>query len=199
MSPWKISSAASLCASKNDLIEDTLEGKVVLVTGAAGSIGSELCRQIARFHPAGIVGFEIAESPLFEIRPRNARRLYRQTSPFYPEIGSIQNRARLDEVLRPVFAGGRLSCRGLQARPPHGGAHVFEAIENNVFGTYNVAVAAAEHGVEDFVMISSDKAVRPTNVMGATKRIAELLLLALQNGRTRVRRRALRQRARFER
>jgi FlaA1/EpsC-like NDP-sugar epimerase len=62
--------------------------------------------------------------------------------------------------------------------------HVFEAIENNVFGTYNLAVAAAEHGVEDFVMISSDKAVRPTNVMGATKRIAELLLLALQNGRT---------------
>jgi FlaA1/EpsC-like NDP-sugar epimerase len=63
-------------------------------------------------------------------------------------------------------------------------AHIFEAVENNVFGTYNVAVAAAEHGVEDFVMISSDKAVRPTNVMGATKRVAELLLLALQNGRT---------------
>ena len=63
-------------------------------------------------------------------------------------------------------------------------AHVFEAIENNVFGTYNVAEAAAEHGVEDFVMISSDKAVRPTNVMGATKRVAELLLLALQNDRT---------------
>jgi FlaA1/EpsC-like NDP-sugar epimerase len=63
-------------------------------------------------------------------------------------------------------------------------AHVFEAIENNVFGTYNVAVAAAEHGVEDFVMISSDKAVRPTNIMGATKRVAELLLLALQNGCT---------------
>jgi FlaA1/EpsC-like NDP-sugar epimerase len=64
-------------------------------------------------------------------------------------------------------------------------AHVFEAIENNVFGTYNVAMAAAEHGVEDFILISSDKAVRPTNVMGATKRAAELLLLALQNGGTR--------------
>jgi FlaA1/EpsC-like NDP-sugar epimerase len=63
-------------------------------------------------------------------------------------------------------------------------AHVFEAIENNVLGTYNVAAAAAQHGVEDFVMISSDKAVRPTNVMGATKRIAELLLLTLQNGGT---------------
>ena len=62
--------------------------------------------------------------------------------------------------------------------------HIFEAIENNVFGTYNLAVAAADHGVEDLVMISSDKAVRPTNIMGATKRVAELLLLALQNGRT---------------
>src|ERR1019366_2115891 len=63
-------------------------------------------------------------------------------------------------------------------------AHIFDAIENNVLGTYNLAVAAAEHGVADFVMISSDKAVRPTNVMGATKRVAELLLLGLQNGRT---------------
>jgi FlaA1/EpsC-like NDP-sugar epimerase len=63
-------------------------------------------------------------------------------------------------------------------------AHVFEAIENNVFGTYKVAASAAEHGVEDFVMISSDKAVRPTNIMGTTKRVAELVLLALQNGRT---------------
>jgi FlaA1/EpsC-like NDP-sugar epimerase len=63
-------------------------------------------------------------------------------------------------------------------------AHVFEAVENNIFGTYNVAMAAERHGVEEFVMISSDKAVRPTNMMGATKRVAELLLLALQNGRT---------------
>src|ERR1022692_2249938 len=79
-------------------IRSTLEGKVVLVTGAAGSIGSELCRQIARFHPAGIVGFEIAESPLFEI-DREMREAFPQT-PFHPEIGSIQNRNRLDEVLR---------------------------------------------------------------------------------------------------
>jgi FlaA1/EpsC-like NDP-sugar epimerase len=162
-------------------IRGTLEGKVVLVTGAAGSIGSELCRQIARFHPAGIVGFEIAESPLFEI-DREMRQTFPQV-PFYPEIGSIQNRARLDDVLRQHKPSVVYHAAAYK-HVPLMEAHVFEAIENNVFGTYNVAVAAAEHGVEDFVMISSDKAVRPTNIMGTTKRVAELVLLALQNGRT---------------
>jgi FlaA1/EpsC-like NDP-sugar epimerase len=162
-------------------IRETLEGKVVLVTGAAGSIGSELCRQIARFRPAGIVGFEIAESPLFEI-DREMRQTFPQV-PFHPEIGSIQNRARLDDVFRQ-YRPSVVYHAAAYKHVPLMEAHVFEAIENNVFGTYNVAVVAAEHGVEDFVMISSDKAVRPTNVMGATKRVAELLLLALQNGRT---------------
>jgi FlaA1/EpsC-like NDP-sugar epimerase len=162
-------------------IRATLEGKVVLVTGAAGSIGSELCRQIARFYPAGIVGFDIAESPLFEI-DREMRQAF-PVVPFYPEIGSIQNRIRLDEVLCQ-YSPSVVYHAAAYKHVPLMEAHVFEAIENNVFGTYNVAMAAAEHGVDDFVMISSDKAVRPTNVMGATKRIAELLLLALQNGRT---------------
>jgi FlaA1/EpsC-like NDP-sugar epimerase len=162
-------------------IHGALAGKMVLVTGAAGSIGAELCRQIARFQPAGIVGFEIAESPLFEI-DREMRQAFPGT-PFYPEIGSIQNRARLDEVLGQ-YAPSVVYHAAAYKHVPLMEAHVFEAIENNVVGTYNVAVAAAEHGVEDFVMISSDKAVRPTNVMGATKRIAELLLLAMQNGRT---------------
>jgi FlaA1/EpsC-like NDP-sugar epimerase len=166
---------------EEDLIRGTLQGKVVLVTGAAGSIGSELCRQIARFHPAGIVGFEIAESPLFEI-DREMRQTFPQV-PFYPEIGSIQNRARLDEVMRH-YSPSAVYHAAAYKHVPMMEAHVFEAIENNVFGTYNVATAAAENGVEDFVMISSDKAVRPTNVMGATKRIAELLLLYLQNGGT---------------
>ena len=162
-------------------IRGTLEGKVVLVTGAAGSIGSELCRQIARFRPAGIVGFEIAESPLFEI-DREMHQTFPHV-PFHPEIGSIQNRARLDDVLRQ-YRPSVVYHAAAYKHVPLMEAHVFEAIENNVFGTYNVAVAAAEHGVEDFVMISSDKAVRPTNIMGATKRVAELLLLALQNGCT---------------
>jgi FlaA1/EpsC-like NDP-sugar epimerase len=162
-------------------IRDSLEGKVVLVTGAAGSIGSELCRQIARFQPAGIVGFEVAESPLFEI-DREMRQSF-PAIPFHPVIGSVQNRVRLDEVLsqfRPAVVYHAAAYKHV----PMMESHIFEAIENNVFGTYNVAEAAAEHGVEDFVMISSDKAVRPTNVMGVTKRVAELLLLALQNGRT---------------
>jgi FlaA1/EpsC-like NDP-sugar epimerase len=166
---------------QEDQIRGTLEGKVVLVTGAAGSIGSELCRQIGRFQPAGIVGFDIAESPLFEI-DREMRQAFPQV-PFYPEIGSIQNRARLDEVLRQYRPSGVYHAAAYK-HVPLMEEHIFEAIENNVFGTYNVAVAAADHGVGDFVMISSDKAVRPTNIMGATKRIAELLLLGLQNGRT---------------
>ena len=162
-------------------IRSALAGKVVLVTGAAGSIGSELCRQIARFRPAGIVGFDIAESPLFEIEQEMCRVF--PMVPFHPEIGSVQNRARLNDVLdlyRPLVVYHAAAYKHV----PLMEAHVFEAIENNVFGTYNMAEAAALHGVEDMVMISSDKAVRPTNVMGATKRIAELLLLAMQNGRT---------------
>jgi FlaA1/EpsC-like NDP-sugar epimerase len=163
-------------------IRDVFEGKVVLVTGAAGSIGSELCRQIARFHPTGIVGFEIAESPLFEI-DREMHRTFPAVR-FYSEIGSIQNRARLDDVLsqyRPKVVYHAAAYKHV----PLMETHVFEAVENNVFGTYNLAEASAAHGVEDFVLISSDKAVRPANVMGSTKRIAELVLLALQNGRTR--------------
>lgn len=162
-------------------IRNAIAGRMVMVTGAAGSIGSELCRQIARFGPAGIVGFEIAESPLFEI-DREMRSSF-PTVPFYPEIGSVQNRVRLDEVFslyRPVLVYHAAAYKHV----PLMEAHVFEAVENNVFGTRNLAQAALDHSVEDFVMISSDKAVRPTNIMGATKRLAELLLLGLQNGGT---------------
>ena len=167
---------------QDESINSTLEGKVVLVTGAAGSIGSELCRQIARVHPAGIIGFEIAESSLFDVE-REIHQAF-PLVPFFPEIGSIQNRARLNDVFcryRPTVVYHAAAYKHV----PMMEAHPFEAIENNVFGTYNVAVAAADHGVEDFLLISSDKAVRPTNVMGATKRIAELILHALQNGGTR--------------
>ena len=166
---------------EEQLIRTSIAGRVVMVTGAAGSIGSELCRQIARFRPAGIIGFKIAKSPLFEI-DREMRGAYPDV-PFYPEIGSVQNRLRLDEVMsqyRPTV----LYHAAAYKHVPLMETHVFEAVENNVLGTYNLAEAALDHGIEDFVMISSDKAVRPTNVMGATKRLAELLLLGLQNGGT---------------
>lgn len=166
---------------EEDSIKSTLEGKVVLVTGAAGSIGFELCRQIARFRPARIVGFEIAESSLFEI-DREMRQAF-PFVPFHPEIGSVQNRDRLNEIFRS-YKPSVVYHAAAYKHVPLMEAHVFEAIENNVFGSYNVAAAAAEHGSEAFLLISSDKAVRPTNIMGATKRIAELILLALKSSRT---------------
>lgn len=162
-------------------IRETLGDQVVMVTGAAGSIGSELCRQIARFDPRSIVAYEMAETPLFEV-DRELRRTFPKLE-VRAEIGSIQNRSRLDEVLRrhrPAVIYHAAAYKHV----PLMEAHLFEAVENNIIGTYNVALAAAEHDVRDFVMISSDKAVRPTNVMGATKRVAELLVNALQNGST---------------
>jgi FlaA1/EpsC-like NDP-sugar epimerase len=166
---------------EHDRISAKLTGSTVLVTGAAGSIGSELCRQIARFNPRAIVGFEIAETALFHL-DREMRQSFPKVS-FYPEIGSIQNKQRLAEVLEQHHPS-ILYHAAAYKHVPMMEAHVFEAVENNVFGTYNVALAAAHHGVEEFVMISSDKAVRPTNIMGATKRVAELLILELQNGGT---------------
>ena len=163
-------------------IRPVVEGKVVLVTGAAGSIGSELCRQIARFRPAAIVGFEIAESALFEI-DREMHQCF-PFVPFYPEIGSIQNQSRINELLAR-YEPSAIYHAAAYKHVPLMEHHVFEALENNVFGTYKLVDAAVEHGVEDFLLISSDKAIRPTNVMGATKRIAELILLAFQNDHTR--------------
>jgi FlaA1/EpsC-like NDP-sugar epimerase len=160
-------------------IRAKLAGKVALVTGAAGSIGSELCRQIARLEPAALIAFDMSESALFEIEQEILR-----THPnlkFHPEIGSIRSLARLQEVFlrhRPSIVYHAAAYKHV----PMMEAHVFEAVDNNVFGTYNVATAAEEFGVEDFVMISSDKAVRPTNMMGVTKRISELAIRSLQNG-----------------
>jgi len=163
-------------------IRAKLEGRVVMVTGAAGSIGSELCRQIARYDPGAIVAYEIAESPLFELERR-----MRQAFPrldFRPELGSIQNPTRLQEVFdshKPSVVYHAAAYKHV----PLMEQHVFEAVENNVFGTYNVASLAVCKGVDYFVLISSDKAVRPANVMGATKRLAELVLLSLHSKGTR--------------
>jgi FlaA1/EpsC-like NDP-sugar epimerase len=159
-------------------ISAKLENQVVLVTGAAGSIGSELCRQIARFRPRAIVGYEIAETALFHL-DQEMRRAFPEIT-FHPEIGSIQNPQRLADVLQR-HSPSILYHAAAYKHVPMMEAHIFEAVENNIFGTWNVALAAARCGVSDFVMISSDKAVRPTSVMGLTKRVAELLMQSLQH------------------
>jgi len=164
-----------------DRIRLRLHDKVVAVTGAGGSIGSELCRQIARFQPRAIVGFDIAETALFHLDKEMSESF--PAVPFYPEVGSIQNTKRLSEVFRR-HCPSILYHAAAYKHVPMMELHVFEAIENNVFGTLEVALAASQHGIDDFVMISSDKAVRPTSIMGASKRLAELLILSLRNGST---------------
>jgi FlaA1/EpsC-like NDP-sugar epimerase len=164
-----------------DLIRGKVQGEVIMVTGAAGSIGSELCRQIARFNPKTIVGFEIAETALFHLQ-HEMRELFPEVH-LELVIGNIQDRARLREVFemyRPTVVFHAAAYKHV----PMMEAHLFEAIENNVLGTYNVAALAGEFGVDEFVMISSDKAVRPTSIMGLTKRVAEMLVSSLQAGRT---------------
>ncbi len=153
-------------------IRARLAGRVVLVTGAGGSIGSELCRQIARYSPRALVGFDNAETALYQI-DQEMREQFPEV-PFYPEIGSIQNRRRLDEVFRDHRPAAVYHAAAYK-HVPMMEAHLFEAVENNVFGTRNVVRAAIASGVDEFVLVSSDKAVRPTNVMGATKRVAELI------------------------
>ena len=163
---------------EEDEIRASLEGRVVLVTGAAGSIGSELCRQIARFEPHAIIGLDAAETALFHI-DGEMREIFPNIR-FHAEIGNIQNRQRLAEV----FAKHRPSVvyhAAAYKHVPVMEAHPFEAVENNVFGTLNVARVSSDYGVEEFVMISSDKAVHPTNIMGVTKRVAELLIRSLQS------------------
>ena len=160
-----------------DRIRERIQGRVVMVTGAAGSIGSEICRQIAKFRPLAIVGFDEAETPLFYLDREMAKSFPYIT--FHPEIGSITSRGTLKRVIQHhhpsiLFHAAAYKHVPLMER------HVFAAVETNIFGTWNVARAAAEHGVDDFVMISTDKAVRPTSMMGATKRTAELLIRALQ-------------------
>ena len=158
------------------LLRAKIGAEVILVTGAAGSIGSELCRQIARFGPKAIVGFDIAETALFHLEREMKERFPRLS--FLPEIGSIRDRGRLDEVFRRHRPSAVFHSAAYK-HVPLMETHVFEAVLNNVFGTQNVALAAQAHEARDFVLISSDKAVRPTNLMGVTKRLAELLVRSL--------------------
>jgi FlaA1/EpsC-like NDP-sugar epimerase len=158
-------------------IRERIEGKVVLVTGAAGSIGSELCRQIARFRPLALIGFDEAETPLFHLGREMSRNF--PDLVFHSEIGNITRPDTLQRVMlhhQPTI----LYHAAAYKHVPMMERHVFAAVENNILGTWQVARTAAKYGVEDFVMISTDKAVRPTSMMGATKRVAELVIGAFQ-------------------
>lgn len=156
-----------------EAIDHRIHGRVVMVTGAAGSIGSEICRQIARFHPLALIGFDSAETPLFHLE-RELKAKFPDLN-FHPEIGSV---ARLDSL---TWAMQRhhpaiLYHAAAYKHVPLMEKHVFSAVENNIFGTWRTCQAASRCGVETFVLISTDKAVRPTSVMGTTKRIAELAI-----------------------
>ncbi|HXP85249.1 MAG TPA: nucleoside-diphosphate sugar epimerase/dehydratase [Bryobacteraceae bacterium] len=164
-----------------DAVRRRLAGRVVLVTGAGGSIGSELCRQIARYSPAAIVGFDHGETALYDIEQELAEAF--PDVDFYPAVGSLRDRRRLREVFRD-HRPQTVYHAAAYKHVPMMEAHLFEAVENNVFGTRQVARAALAAGCEEFVLVSSDKAVRPANVMGATKRLAELVCLGMRPGRS---------------
>lgn len=165
-------------------IRSGLAGRVVLVTGAGGSIGSELCRQMARYHPAAIVGLDHSETALYHIEQEMRERFPRAV--FHAEVGSVQNRRRLQEIFRRHRPHSVYHAAAYK-HVPLMEAHPFEAVENNIFGTHEVALAARDTGVKTLVLISSDKAVRPAGIMGATKRMAELVCLAAGQAQTRTR------------
>ncbi len=163
-------------------IRSRLEGEVVVVTGAAGSIGSELCRQIARFGPKALVAFEIGETALFHL-DREMRESFPDVA-FHYEIGNVQDERRLSEVFdrhKPSI----LYHAAAYKHVPVMENHLFQAVENNVCGTLNVARMAERHGIAHLILISTDKAVRPANVMGLTKRVAEVLINSMPQGNTR--------------
>jgi FlaA1/EpsC-like NDP-sugar epimerase len=149
--------------------------RVILVTGAAGSIGSELCRQIAALQPRLLVGFDNAESGLFHLDQEVRSSL---PGDFVPCIGDIRDVRRVQEVFER-YSFDAVFHAAAYKHVPLMEAYPLELIQTNVFGTWNLARAAAHRGVDCFVLISTDKAVNPANVMGLTKRIAELLVAGL--------------------
>ncbi len=161
-------------------LNELLHEKSVMVTGAGGSIGSELCRQIARFSPARLVLFELSEFALYTLE--------QELQQAYPSlnlvcvVGDVRDMARVEEVMalhRPVALFHAAAYKHVPMMERH---NAWQAIRNNVLGTYTVAIAARRHDVKKFVMISTDKAVNPTNVMGSSKRLAEMVCQALQEG-----------------
>lgn len=158
---------------ESDRVAGYLKGKTVMVTGAGGSIGSELCRQIARFGPDRLVFFEISEFALY--------RLLEEFTEHFPELpvagvcGDVKDGVRLQAVLKQWQPEVIFHAAAYKHVPMMEDDNAWEAVRNNVLGTAQVATAALAAGVREFVLVSTDKAVNPTNVMGATKRLAEMV------------------------
>jgi FlaA1/EpsC-like NDP-sugar epimerase len=163
-------------------VRSFLEGKAVLITGAGGSIGSELCRQIVRFAPARIVLFDVSEFALYSIEQEFRDR--------FPEvavtaaIGDAKDTQRVNEIFELYRPAAIFHAAAYKHVPLMEQDNAFQAVANNVLSTLVVARAAKAHGADRFVLISTDKAVNPTNVMGASKRLAELVCQALQGAGT---------------
>ena len=161
------------------LMDACIKGKVVMVTGAGGSIGSELCYQILKLSPTRLVLFELSETALYTVE-RKARKVAEKKGidcEIVALLGSVHHEHRVREVMN-VFDVKTVYHAAAYKHVPIVEHNVFEGIHNNVLGTLYAARAAIDTGVESFVLISTDKAVNPTNVMGATKRFAELILQA---------------------
>jgi len=155
-----------------------VSGQVVMVTGAGGSIGSELCRQIAAFEPAMLVLFEMSEFAMYKVDAE-----LRESFPalaIESIVGDVKNTRRVQQVMHQFSPSLVFHAAAYKHVPLMEEMNAWEAVQNNVYGTFVVARAAIDYGVRKFVFISTDKAVNPTNVMGATKRLGEMVCQALQ-------------------
>jgi len=166
----------SVVANK-DLLGRNITDKVVVVTGAGGSIGSELCRQIVFLKPKALILYEMSELALYTIE-KELSNIGIYSIDIYPILGSVNNKTRMTNVFKR-FGVDTIYHAAAYKHVPMVEFNNTEGVDNNIFGTLNCAQVAIDVGVETFVLISTDKAVRPTNTMGATKRSAELVLQAL--------------------
>lgn len=163
--------------ANKELMSKNITKKVVIITGAGGSIGSELSRQILNLEPKVLILYENSELALYNIE-KELSNIVSNSAKIYPVLGSVNNRNRLSQVLKH-FQVQTIYHAAAYKHVPMVEFNNAEGVENNVFGTLNCSKAAIDNSVETFVLISTDKAVRPTNTMGATKRCAELILQAL--------------------
>lgn len=159
-------------------ISEALNGKTILITGAGGSIGSEICRQILKYGPRKIVLVGHGENSIYEIDMELREMDYERTIEIVSEIADVQDRTRIFDIVKEHYPD-MIYHAAAHKHVPLMESNPGEAIKNNVFGTMNVAEAAHKYKVETFVMVSTDKAVNPTNVMGATKRTAEMIVQGL--------------------